>query len=38
MLQVAIAIEAEPCALITNDKTLRRVEEIPIIVLDDLKV
>ena len=36
MMQVATALEADSCALITNDKALRRVEEIPIVLLDDL--
>lgn len=34
--QIALAVEAGSCALITNDRALRRVEEIPIVLLDDL--
>ena len=36
MLQVAAALESGSCALITNDKALRRVDEVPIVLLDDL--
>jgi len=36
MFQVALAIETDSCALITNDKALCRVEEVPIVLLDDL--
>ena len=36
MLQVAVAMESGSCALITNDKALRRVDEVPIVLLDDL--
>ena len=38
MFQVAIAVETGSCALITNDKALPRVEEIPIVSLDDLTI
>ena len=38
MFQVAIAVETGSCALITNDRALRRVEEIPMVVLGDLTV
>lgn len=36
MLQVALAMEHGSCALITNDKALGRVEEVPVVLLDDL--
>ena len=36
MFQVALAMETGSCALITNDKALRRVEEVPVVLLDDL--
>lgn len=38
MFQVAIAMETGSCALITNDRALRRVEEVPIVVLDELTI
>ena len=38
MFQVAVAIEIGSGALITNDRALRRVEEIPIVLLDDLAI
>ena len=36
MLQVAAALQAGSCALITNDRALGRVDEVPIVLLDDL--
>ena len=36
MFQVAVAMETGSCALITNDRDLRQVDEIPIVLLDDL--
>ena len=36
MLQVAAAIRSGPCGLITNDRALRRLDEVPIVLLDDL--
>jgi predicted nucleic acid-binding protein len=36
--QVAAAIEGRCDALLTNDHTLRRVKELPILVLDDLEL
>jgi len=36
MFQIALAMETGSCALITNDKALRQVEEIPVVLLDDL--
>ena len=36
MFQVALAMETGSCALITNDKALRRIEEVPVVLLDDL--
>ena len=36
MFQAAVALESGSCALITNDKALRRVDEVPIVLLDDL--
>ena len=36
MFQVALAMESGSCALITNDKALRRVEEVPVVLLDEL--
>jgi predicted nucleic acid-binding protein len=36
MFQVALAMERGSCALVTNDKALGRVEEVPIVLLDDL--
>lgn len=36
MFQVALAIETDSCALITNDKALCRIGEVPIVLLDDL--
>ena len=38
MLQVALAMETGSCALITNDRALRRVEEVPVVLLDDLSI
>lgn len=38
MFQVAFALEKGSCALITNDRALRRVDEIPIVLLDDLTI
>ena len=36
MFQVALAMETGSCALITNDEALRRVEDVPVVLLDDL--
>ena len=38
MFQVATAIEAGSCALITNDGALCRIEEVPVVLLDDLTI
>jgi len=36
MLQVAAALTAGDCALVTNDRVLQRVAEIPVVLLDQL--
>ena len=36
MFQVALAMKNGSCALITNDKALGRITEVPVVLLDDL--
>lgn len=36
MFQVSIALELGSCALITNDRDLAKVKEIPILILDEI--
>jgi predicted nucleic acid-binding protein len=37
-LQIAAALSASCDAFLTNDLTLKKVSEIPILVLDDLEI
>jgi len=37
MFQVAVALEHAPSAIVTNDRDLRRVREVPVVLLDDLR-
>lgn len=36
MLQVALAVQAEQPTLITNDRQMRRIREVEVVLLDDL--